>query len=317
MVMTQSIATAGKSGPEDGPKSGCKKGSTDGQMWPDRRIELAAALRAHPRLTPAVDHFNAEFLAWRRQLGVFNKVLSNLGREHLLEHLLYYHYLRDVADLESGATFERVAALSSARDHIGARAARSALALAQAAGFVVQARSSSDKRLRIFEPTELLLHLTREAYALPFSVLDALAPSLGICDRLVREPGYLPRILARLGEAYLKQEFTPRPTEDAFQNVLRLEGGRAIVGTAVNCYWRGRDLPTAHEIAWRFYVSPSQIRVVLKTAEDSGLIRTGSRGRLLDAEPLANAFVNATCYYLALYADHAFELEASVFAHPA
>jgi hypothetical protein len=286
-------------------------------MLRDRRKDLATAILRHPRTRSAVDRFTTDFLAWRQQLGVLNKVLSNLGREHLLEHVMYYHFLRDEGDVDTGATFERVTALSAARDHIGARAARSALALAQAAGFIVQTRSPNDKRLRIFEPTELLLHLTREAYALPFSILDTLAPELGICDRLMRDPNYLSFILSRLGDGYLRQEFTPRPTEDPYQNVLRLEGGRTIVATVVHCHWRGLALPTSQEMSWKYYLSPSQIRVVLKTAEDSGLIRTGSRGRLIDAETLSRAYIEATGYYLGLYAHHAFDLEAKVFADDA
>jgi hypothetical protein len=283
-------------------------------MWRDTRKDLATVIRSHPRFAPAMQRFTSEYLDWRRNLGVLNKVLSNLGREHLLEHVMYFHFMRQDGEAENGATFERLAALSAARDLIGARAARSALALAQTAGFVVAGRSRDDRRMRVFEPTELLLHLTREAYALPLRILDELAPRLRICDRIASDPGYISHILARLGDAYLKSEFTPRPTTDPFQNVLRLEGGRPIVATAVNCHWRGRDLPTSQEIAWQFYVSPSQIRAVLKTAEAGGLMETGNRGRLIDAAPLTRAYVDATCYYLALYAHHAFDLDADAFA---
>lgn len=288
--------------------------ASDDAIWRGQRKGLAAAIGSHPKYLPAVRRYTENYLNWRRGLGVMNKILSNIGREHLLEHLLYFHFRRVERQGEAGATFERLAALSAARDHIGVRAARSALGLAQTAGLITAGRGATDRRLRAFEPTEPLLRMTREAYALPFSILDDLVPSLGICKRLFDDSAFLPLILARLGDVYFKSEFTPRPPTDPFQNVLRLEGGRVIVGTAIQRHWSGLDLPTSQEIAWNYYVSPSQIRVVLKTAEGSGLIRTASRGRLIDAEPLAKAYADGTCDYLALYAQHAFNLDRAAFA---
>ena len=65
-----------------------------------------------------------------------------------------------------------------------------------------------------------------------------------------------------------------------------------ILTTAIDRHWRGDDLPTSQEISRQFYISPSQIRAVLKYAESLGLIRTAARGRLLDAGPLAEAYLD-------------------------
>jgi hypothetical protein len=271
---------------------------------------LAAAIRKHPRLIDDARRLAADYLDWRLRLGVHNKVMSNLGREHLLvEHTLYLHFVRGEPVAEHGATFERLAALSAARDGVGARATRSALRLAQIAGFVMQTRSPTDGRLRIFEPSALLLDYIRTAYAKTFRIFDDLAPDLRVSARLADEPDFLSAILTRLGRAFLKIQFQPDRKLSAFETLQHLEGGRPILATAIDCHWRGLDLPTSQEIARQFYVSASQIRAVLKQAESFGLIQTGARGRLINAEPLVEAYLDARAALLAIYAEHAFDLD--------
>lgn len=279
-------------------------------MRRERPKELAAAICANPQFFDAARRFTTEYLAWRVRLGVLNKVLSNLGRERLLEHVLYLHFGR----AEHGATFERLASLSAARDQIGARAARTALRLAQIAGLVTLARSPDDGRLRIIEPAEPLLALTSDVYAMGFRIFDRLAPSGGLSAQLNGEPDFLTFVLTRMGRAFLMAEFQPGRKPDVFNSLLRLEGGRPIMATAVDRHWRGQDLPTSQELSRQFYVSASQTRAVLKQAESLGIIRTAARGRLLDAAPLVELYLDALCETLALYAEHALDMDETSFS---
>jgi len=276
--------------------------------------EMAETIRSHPHFVDAARRFTSDFLQWRAQLGVLNKVFSNLGRERLLEHAIHLHFTRGEPGNGHGATFERLAALSAARDQIGARATRTALRLAQIAGLLLLTRSPDDARLRIFEPSDTLLAMTHDVYALTFRVFDDLAPDLGLSRRQSDDPGFLADILGRLGRAFLRAEFRPQKKADVYNGLLRLEGGRVILATAIDRHWRGQDLPTSQEIARQFYVSPSQIRAVLKQAETLGLIRTAARGRLLDAGPLAEAYLVAFSRFLAVFAEHAFALEPETFS---
>lgn len=279
--------------------------------------ELADAIRSHPHVVDAIRRFTADYLQWRARLGVLNKVLSNLGRERLLEHACYLHFTRGEPGNAHGATFERLAALAAARDQIGARATRSALRLAQIAGLLMQTRSPEDARLRIFEPSESLLAMTRDVYALAFRIFDDLAPGLDLSARVSRNPEFLSEVLTRLGRAFLRAEFHPQREPDVFNALLRLEGGRMILTTAIDRHWRGEDLPTSQELSRQFYISPSQIRAVLKNAESLGLIRTAARGRLVDAGPLAEAYLDTLSRFLAVFAEHAFAFEAQTFSQRA
>ena len=283
-------------------------------MWREELKELAETIRSHPQFPLANRRFATDFVAWRGGLGVLNKVLSNLAREHIFEHALYLHFARDPGDLDDGATFERLAALSESRDEIGARAVRTGLHLAQIAGLFILRRSRSDARQRIYEPTEPLIAMTREYSALAFQVLDDIAPNLNLSARIRHEHSLTPALLARMGEIYLNSEFRRHRDSDRLTNLMRLDGGRAVLAAVVDCHWRQIPLPTAQEFARLFYVSPSQIRAILKSAELHGLVRGASRGLIIDAEPLANAYLDAQARYLAFSMRYGLGLDRAALA---
>ena len=49
--------------------------------------DLAERIRAHPRFQEAAARAIRDYLAWRIRLGVLNKLISNLGRERILERV--------------------------------------------------------------------------------------------------------------------------------------------------------------------------------------------------------------------------------------
>ena len=281
-------------------------------MWREELAGLAEAIRTHPRFFGAVRRFMAEFVEWRARLGVLNKVGSNLGRERLLEYVLYLHFARVGDSAEGGATFERLAALSEARDQIGARAVRTALRLAQIAGLVSVAKSTTDGRMRIITPAESLIELAREHLAITFRILDALTPQAAFSARLYDPPDFLPVLLTRIGRAYIEGGYQRNLPASPFTALLRLEGSRVILSYVVDCHWDGRDLPTPQEFFRRFYVSPSQTRAVLKSAEAHGLARVGPRGRLSGADALADAYVDALSRFLAFAMRFGFALDDAI-----
>jgi hypothetical protein len=271
-------------------------------MWREGIGALAAAIRGHPQYLLASRRYMAEFVALRANIGVVNKVMSNLGRERIFEHLLYLHFAGDAVASNSGASFERLASLSESRDQIGARAVRTALRLAQTAGLVVPVRSRQDARLRIYEPTESLVALTRDYSVLAFQVLDRLSPELRLAAQMRDNLKSMTNLLVRMGATYLVEEPRPHVATDVLTSLLRLEGGRTILAVVIDCHARELPLPTSQDFARRFYVSPSQSRAILKQAQTLGLIRTAARGQVLDAQPLAKLYMDALSRYLAFAA---------------
>ena len=279
------------------------------RMWRSDLKELAAAIRGHPQFPAAAHRSVSELVAWRSQLGVTNRVISNLGRESIIEFLLILSFIQRVDDQLEGANFERLAALSETREHFGARAVRTALRLLQIGGFVVATRSRQDGRLRIYQPTPALLAQARDYYAIVLGVFDTLAPDANIRLRMKDDPEYVMEILARVGDAFLAEDFAPRPELDAFAQLLRLDGANAILAFVVDCHWRRRRLPTPGQLAPLFQVSGSQTRVILKAAADKALIVLGPRGTLVDASALANEYLRHYSQYLAFFARYGLGLE--------
>jgi len=281
-------------------------------MWREELAGLAGAIRAHPRFFEAVRRFMAEFVEWRARLGVLNKVGSNLGRERLLEYVLYLHFARAGDNSEGGATFERLAALSDSRDQIGARAVRTALRLAQIAGLVSVAKSATDGRMRIITPADSLMELARQHLTITFRILDALAPEARFTARFYDVPDFLPALLTRIGRAYIDGDYQRNLPASAFTSLLRLEGSRVILSYVVDCHWDGRDLPPPQEFFRRFYISPSQTRAVLKSADAHGLVHVGPRGRLSGADALAEAYVDALSRFLAFALRFGFGFDGAI-----
>jgi DNA-binding transcriptional ArsR family regulator len=232
-----------------------------------------------------------------------------LGRENIIEHLLILSFTRRVDDQSGGATFERLAALAETTERVGARAVRTALRLLKIGGLVVATRSRRDGRLRIYQPTPTLLAQARDYYAIVLGVFDALVPGASVRSRLKEDPAYLAEILGRAGEAFLAQDFTPRPGSEAFAQLLRLDGARAILAFVVDSHWSGRRLLTPGQLAPLFQVSGSQTRLILKAAADKALIVLGPRGALMDASALAAEYLLNYSQYLAFFARFGFDLE--------
>jgi hypothetical protein len=278
-------------------------------MGRDSLEQLAESIRTHPRFDEAARRLVRDLIGWRIRLGVLNKIVTNLGRERIIEHLLHLHYARGSQVAKHGATFERLAELSDVRDGFGARAVRTALRLALIGGMVTLARSHEDGRLRIFEPTEALLASTREFFAIQAGVFDVLLQDESVSRRLREDSHFLPAMLARSADAYLSEQPRKVLADDAFASLLRLEGGRAVLLATIDCFWGRQDMPATSELSQRFYASPSQVRVILKSANSAGLIKLGPRGRLLDAAPLADIYGRTQSRYLAFLARHTLRLE--------
>jgi len=271
--------------------------------------ELSELIRSHPAFLRASRRYASEYVQWRERLGILNRVIANAARLRILENLIYLHAVRFDGQRRSGASFERIAELSGFTDDIGTRAVRTMLRLAQIGGLVVTARDPDDGRLRVYQPTEALLEHAREYVVIILRPLDAIFPHLHVRERLESEPGYYFEVISAMGRIYLEMGLKSPRTPDPFRDLMRLEGAAPILITVIDCHFNGRDIPAAPELSRRFLVSQSQARAVLKAAAAQGLIRTGPRGRLLDAEPLARMQFGAFARFLAFAARHGFGIE--------
>ncbi len=90
----------------------------------DANDRFVRAIAADRNFDAAVTSYLEAFVAWRRGLGGFNKVISSGARRRIMKSILCLHFGNATENPDDGATFERLLNQSSQRG--GVRTARSA-----------------------------------------------------------------------------------------------------------------------------------------------------------------------------------------------
>lgn len=266
-------------------------------MSRDELAELTAKITVHPAFHLAARHYVAEYVEWRERLGLLNKVVANAARLRVLENLVNLHFLRKAGESGVQASFERLVELSGA-DDVRARAVRTVLRLAEVAGLIAVAGDAHDRRLRVYRPTDALIGYARKQTLIALRPLDAMYPQLRVCERIVADPDFYGVIAARLSRAFSARRLRRPSGAVPIRDLMRQEGAMPILSLVVAGHYGGRDVPPAPELSRRFFVSQTQARIVLNRAKTRGFMRMRPRGRLLDAEPLAQALFEAHARYL-------------------
>ncbi len=279
-------------------------------MLRDASADMADMILVHPDFAPAMRRYAVEYTRWRESLGLLNKVVANAARLRILENIVYLHTVDFDSEGQPGPSFERISQLSSSTDDIGARAVRTLLRLAQISGLVLSRRDVEDGRLSVYQPTDVLMSYAKDYALVTLRPLDYMFPQLKISEQMETDPTYFSYVTLAFGRVYLKMGLRTPRTSDPFRDLMRLEGALPILLTVLDGYFQGHDIPIAPEFTRRFHVSQSQVRAVLKIAESLGLIRTASRGRLIDAAPLETALFAAYARFLAFAAQTGFGVEA-------
>jgi hypothetical protein len=265
-------------------------------------------MQQHPAFDDAVRHYLDHILAWRRQMGVFNRVATTSGL-HAIGYLIFLHYANTSGRPENGATYSRLLELCEARGNCGSRALRTILVLAHVMGYVHSSRSITDRRIQIFTPSEKLLAESRQQFTIPFACLDKLVPGAGYTQAVKSDPAFLPNLFTTTGKAVLElgieiTEFFPDMHE-----IMQFQGGCPANLSIAHAVMHGREIASASAIAKEFHVSPAQVRTVLKTAANRGLITLSERGQVIDAGPLVAQQKGMIARELSLYAKYSLGLE--------
>ena len=262
----------------------------------------------HPAAAETMRQYLDNVLAWRRDMGRFNRVATSAGL-YVIGFVLFLHFANRSGRPEQGATFSRLLAICEARRTCGPRALRTILTLAHIMGYLGVSRARGDRRVQIYAPTDKLLTQTRQQYALVCGCLDRLVPSGNFASTLKSDPAFMPSVFASSGQAFLDLGLEITGHVPDLEALIQMQAGFPTFASIVNAHLRGIECPSAQAIAKEFHVSSSQVRTVLKAAADRGLITLSERGQVLDAAPLAAQHKAMIARELALYAKYAFGLE--------
>jgi hypothetical protein len=279
----------------------------------DRADPLHATMHgilAHPACDAAVLHYLDRTLAWRRQMGLFNRVANSAGL-YAIGYVLFLHFGNRNGPPEQGATFSRLLAISESRGNCGPRALRTILTLAHVMGFLEVTRARGDRRIQIYTPTEKLVAQTRGQNATTCECLDMLVPDADFARQERSGPiEFAANLYATGGKAFLDHDIKITEYFPDMDALIQMHAGCPTLLSVANAHMRGIACPSPSAIAKEFHVSASQVRTLQKAAADRGLLRISERGQVLDADLMVKQQNAMFAREMALYAKYSFGLEA-------
>lgn len=283
-------------------------GPSDPQASTDPLGATMHGILKHPAFEQSALHYLDHTLAWRREMGLFNRVATSAGL-YTIGYVLFLHFANRSGPPEQGATYSRLLDICELRNTCGPRALRTILALAQFMGYLNSVRSSRDKRIQIYTPTEKLVSQTQKQNATTCACLDRLVPNANLADQERADPDFAATLYATSGKAFLDHGIQITEYFPDIDALIKLQAGCPTLFSVVNAHMRGLPCPSAKTIAKEFHVSSTQVRALLKSAADRGLINMTERGQVLGAEVLVEQQKAMIARELALYAKYSFGLE--------
>ncbi len=274
----------------------------------DPLVRITDEILKHDRFNFAMLRYVEKVIAWRRQLGVFNRVGTSLGL-HVSHYVIYFHFANRAGLVEHGATFSRILEICEQRQQCGARAVRTVLSVLRVMGYLRQERSPSDGRVQVYAPTDKLTREVVEGFALSLSVLDDLEPGGNYEDRVRKDAAFLTDIVTHSGGAVVVDGIEivePFPDINA---IITKAGGFPTSISIAAAQIRNIDCPSARSIAKEFRISQSQVRSVIDELEKRALVVRSENGAIVDASPLVYLHRMLVARELALHVKHTLKLE--------
>ena len=280
-----------------------------GPTDPDPLAEMTAALLRHTRFDDAARHYMGHIVDWRRELGLFNRVASNVGF-HVAQYVVLLHYAQPPGRPEQGATFSNILDICTKRGQCGGRALRTILAALVALRLVDVGAAESDRRIKLFAPTERMLTDLRRHIERPLTCLDIIAGAPLHATRMHKDRAFLPMLMATSGRAYVDLALSVTEGMPALEQLIDLRGGCATIAALAHAELNGLERPSPQAIARDFRISASQVRNVLDSAEAAGLVIRQPDGAV-DIRRLVAQQKTMLARELALYAKYSLGLEAT------
>jgi hypothetical protein len=269
----------------------------------DALTVTARRFAAAPTFRQAVQRFSEGYVEFRQGPKLFSKLLSRDASWRVIGYLLYLHADR-VQFGSAGATYSRLLELCSRRNEVGRRTLKTMLALLRLAGFVQGTINASDRRVKIYRPTERMMGFVRRWLSYPVAALDILEPEHERTQSLRDDPGFIERFLISGGRQFTTA--TP-PTERVPELSFFADGPEnafLILVIVRLAEMQGVPAGSRAEIARRFGVSKTQVTSVLSGGAERGFFSFDDNG-VAAATPAARSLYDRwVALELAFYAEN-------------
>jgi len=271
---------------------------------------MTDAVLQHPRFEQAVAAYVPRVIAWRRRMGVFNRVGTTLGL-HICHFVAYLHFANRAGQEEHGATFSKVLEICERRQQCGSRALRTTLSVLRVMGYLHASKSPTDGRVQVFVPSQKLTREMIDGFALSLSVLDSLEPGCGHVERMQTDEIFLTDVVFKSGHAVVMGGVDITEVFPDLHAIIMKAGGFPTSITVADAELRGVEVPPTRAIAREFSLSQSQVRGVLAELASRGLVERGEEGKIVSADRLANVHKALIARELALHLKCTFGRDAA------
>lgn len=276
------------------------------KMRDDQLGATTDAILRHPRFDAAVAAYMPRVIAWRRRLGLFNRVGTTLGL-HICHFVAYLHFANRAGQTEHGATFSKVLEICERRQQCGSRALRTTLSVLRVMGYLQVSQSPTDGRVKVYVPGPKLTRELIDGFALSLSVLDSLEPGAEYVTRVQTDEVFLTEVVFKSGRAVVMGDVDITEVFPDLHAVIMKAGGFPTSVTVADAQLRGVNVPSTRAIAREFSLSHSQVRVVLAELVSRELVQRADDGSIVSAERLAAEHKALIARELALHLKYTLE----------
>jgi hypothetical protein len=258
---------------------------------------------ATPTFRQAVQRFSEGYLEFRQGPRLLSKLLCRDATWRVIGYLLFLHADREQFG-SAGATYSRLLELCSRRNEVSRRTLKTMLALMRLAGFIHADISTSDRRIKIYRPTERMMGFVRRWLSYPVAALDILEPEFKRSRSLHSDPGFIERFLVSGGRQFTTA--TP-PTERVPELSFFADGPEnafLILVIIRLAEMHGVPVASRAEIARRFGLSKTQVTSVLSGGAERGFFSIDDNGVPAGTPAVRALYDRWVALELAFYAEN-------------
>ena len=280
-------------------------GRTKPAEW--RRI---LAFRNQPQFSQALKIYHAVMPKFFSSNLLVNKIVKEAWRFEMLVYMLYLSDSRDATDPSSGLTLSNLQRICTTQNCASNGRVFAILSLMRGGGFLVQHRSSDDRRIKHLEPSKKFSTLVEGWNHRIFQIIDAVVPGGHLAARHEAEPRFGWDMRKRGAEALLGGWKLLDPFPEVLHFVSSDGGWMLLLHCVALALQDGVIKPVSVDLesfGKKFAVSRSHLRRLLESAHTEGLLdappHNGSDIKL-SARTVA-AFLNCMASELSFYQSHA------------
>ena len=253
---------------------------------------LPEAILAHPRFPEARRVYVQGMLGLYEHDPFMNRLLTETGRSIIFFNVLALHAAYDPSDR---ATWPTIGLLERTVRPFGVSSARrihDLVARLVETGYVRSVPAPSDRRAHILTPTEKMVGHDLDWLAALYAPLQAMFPEPGYAPAVHRDLAYQ-KAHRRIGLAMSAYAVDLMANNPAMMHFMNREAGAMILIKLMQDADNGLDATPRRaffaDVAARFGISRTHVRITLQQAQDMGLVLMSEQSIVM-MPPLVAAF---------------------------